>query len=54
MKGVEKLPVTEVKVTKIAILLYRVIQTLIQDLDQGSHVGEVFVHLRTVWKVATD
>ena len=46
------LPITKVKVTEIAILLNCVVETLIKDLNQRSHVGKVFVHLRTIRKVA--
>ena len=46
------LPITKVKVTEITILLNSVVETLIKDLNQRSHVGKVFVHLRTIRKVA--
>ena len=46
------LPVAKVKMTEVSILLYGIIQALVQHLNQWSHVGKIFVHLRTIWEIA--
>ena len=47
------LPVAKVEMTEVSVLLYGIIQALIQHLNQRSHVSQIFVHLRTIWKIAT-
>ena len=48
----KELPVAKVEMTEVSVLLYGIIQALIQHLNQWSHVGKIFVHLRTIWKIA--
>jgi len=45
-------PVAEVEVTEVAVLLNSVVQPLVQDLDEGTHIRKVLVHLGAVGKVA--
>ena len=45
-------PVAEVEVTEVAVLLNSVVQPLVQDLDEGTHIRKVLVHLGAVGEVA--
>ena len=38
--------------TEVSTLLDGVVQGLIEDLNEASHTGKVFVHLSSSWKVA--
>ena len=46
------LPVAKVEMAEISILLNGFVERLIQDLNERSHVGEVFIHLTTGRKIA--
>ena len=37
---------------EVSIVLDGLIQCLIQNLNQGSHIGKVLIHLVTIWKIA--
>ena len=45
-------PVAEVEVTEVAVLLNSVVQPLVQDLDEGTHIRKVLVHLGAVGEIA--
>ena len=45
-------PVAEVEVAEVAVLLNSVVQPLVQDLDEGTHIRKVLVHLGAVGEVA--
>ena len=46
------IPVAEVEMTEVTALLDGVVQGLIEDLNEATHTGKVFVHLSPSWKVA--
>ena len=52
MKRATSIPVAKVEVAKVPILLNRVVQALVENLDQRPHVCKVLVHLRTIGEIA--
>ena len=46
------LPVAKIEMAEVSIVLNGFIQCLIQNLNQGSHIGKVLIHLVTIWKIA--
>ena len=46
------IPVAEVEMTEVTALLDGVVQGLIENLNEASHTGKVFVHLSSCGKVA--
>lgn len=46
------LPVAKIEMAEVSIVLNGFIQSLIQNLNQGSHIGKVLIHLVTIWKIA--